>query len=477
MRVGPEQFIYRDFAFIDAMILPAVGPKTVAIYDVLRRYIWRASDKGAKRSRDAFKKGKLSATITRDRLAQMSGVSVRTVQRHLNRLRDIGWVQWMSGNGTGETVVYELGIRTPDGFEVFYADASARRLWLGLEELAVEQGAERVTDLPCNTRLTFAKAWFEPQEEEGEGGGDKNVTRVVTEVSPGVVTEMAPSNREPFGEEIEKSEYTGRCAPMCVPGPGPEHWDRPSGPERRTKDDIEEEEDELMAEFALDTQEGSGDDSDDDRFARAAKVAEGGKAKADRQTKANQKKRAKKKAVVDTEALVNGLIEGRTEKVKDNEKKDQKRRNLKGGTKYTYAVLKASREAWDVFTRLLKERDKTLPVARWNADGNAKARGQVCRLVDMYGGEATIETVRYVVGNWDSINERFFKKITGLPHFGMIAAMHEPLFREASVWSKHSEVLEEREAWFRDNPMKPMPRELKERYEVARRELSALGLG
>ena len=463
MRVGPEQFIYRDFAFIDAMILPVVGPKTVAIYDVLRRYIWRASDKGAKRARDAFKRGKLSATITRGKLAEMSGVSVRTIQRHLNRLKDIGWVKWESGNGTGETVVYELGFRTPDAVEVFYADASARRLWLGLEELAVEEGAERVTDLSCEARLAFAKAWFEP-ERKGEGGGDKNVTRVVSEVSPGVVTEMAPSNREPFGEGIEKSEYTGRSAPMCVPGPGPKHWDRPTGPERRTKD-VEEEE-ELMAEFALDTEGGSGDDGDDDRFARAADVAAGGKTKADKQREQNEVKRLQKR-----------LVAGRTKQVTDGERKDQKKRNLKGGTKYTHAVLRGARDSWDVFTRLMKERDATLPVARWGADGNAKARGQVCRLVDMYGGEATIDTVRYVVGNWDSINERFFKKITGLPHFGMIAAMHEPLFREASVWTKHREVLEEREEWFRDNPMKPMPRELKERYEVARQALSALGLG
>jgi hypothetical protein len=38
-------------------------------------------------------------------------------------------------------------------------------------------------------------------------------------------------------------------------------------------------------------------------------------------------------------------------------------------------------------------------------------------------------------------------------------------------------VLEEWEAWFRDNPMKPAPRDLKERYEGAQQVLSALGLG
>jgi len=461
VRAGPEQFIYRDFAFIDAMIMPVVGPRTIAIYDVLRRHVWRSLNQGSKRSKEAFRAGRLAAVIGRQKIADLSGVSVRTVQRHLNRLRDIGWAKWESGNGTGETVVYELGFCTPDGVEVFYADASARKLWLGLEELAEGCGVERVNDLPCDERRAFAQAFLDP-----EGGGDKNVTRVVSPVSPGVVTKMAPSNREPFGEEIEKSEkYPGRSAPAHSTGPGPKHWDRPSGPERRTKN-VEEEE-ELVAEFALDTEGGSGDDSDDDRFARAADVAAGGKTKADKQREQNEVKRLQKR-----------LMAGRTKQVTDGEKKDQKKRNLKGGTKYTHAVLRAARDTWDLFTRLVKERDAALPVARWNADGNAKARGQVCRLVDMYGGDATIETVRYVVGNWDSINERFFKRGAGSPpNFGLIASMHESLFREAALWGQHREVLEEWEAWFRDNPMKPAPRELKERYEGAQQALSALGLG
>lgn len=459
--MGPEQFIYRDFAFIDAMILPVVGPKTVAIYDVLRRYIWRASDKGAKKSRDAFKNGKLSATITRTKLADMSGVSVRTIQRHLNRLKDIGWVQWESGNGTGETVVYELGLQHPNGVEFFYADACARRLWMGLEELAVEHGVERVTDLPCDVRLAFAKGWFSPDEEAegaGGGGGDKNVTRVVTKMSPGVVTEMAPSNREPFGEEIEKAEHTGRCAPLCVSGPGPKTFDRPLGPEQN--------EEELVAEFALDSEGDGGQDDDDARFARAAEAAKVGGSKADHQRDRNNVRRLRK-----------NLVAGRTKQVEDLDRQAQRERNLKGGTKYPHAVIRASRDVWGVYTERLREKYPKVPVVKWNADGNAKARGQVYRLVDMYGGEATIEAVRYVVGNWDSINERFFKKITGPPHVGALAAMHEPLFRESALWSEHREVMEEWDEWYRKNPMKSAPDELKERYEVARQALSALGLG
>jgi len=457
--VGPEQFIYRDFAFIDAMILPVVGPKTIAIYDVLRRYIWRAADRGAKKSRDAFKKGKLSASITRSKLAELSGVSVRTVQRHLNRLKDIRWVEWECGNGTGETVVYELGFRTPDGVEVFYADASARRLWLGLEELAVEQGAERVNDLPCDVRLAFARGWFDP-----EGGGDKNVTRVVSPVSPGVVTEMAPSNREPFGEGIEKSEeYAGRSAPAHTPGP--KHWDAPAGRERRSPSK-DKERDSEGAEIALDIALDSGED--EDRFARAAAAGAEGKAKADHQTEANIRRATRR------------LKEKRTEQVERVQQDEQRAKNLKGGTRYTHAILRAARDAWDVYVELIKGAHPAMPVVRWNAEGNAKARGQMCRLVDMYGGEATKQAIRYMVGNWDAINARFFKKGPGsVPNFGLLTSMHESLFRESALWREHREVMEEWEAWqseHADDDETP-PSELQGRYENARTALESLGLG
>lgn len=463
MRVGPEQFIYRDFAFIDAMILPVVGPKTVAIYDVLRRYIWRASDKGAKRSRDAFKKGKLSASITRSKLAEMSGVSVRTVQRHLNRLRDISWVRWESGNGTGETVVYELGFRTPDGAEVFYADASARKLWLGLEELAVQSEVERVNDLPCDVRLAFTRGWFDP-----EGGGDKNVTREVSSVSPGVVTEMAPSNREPFGEEIEKgSEYAGRSAPTQPTGPGPKHWDQPAGQERRRRSRKKKDRETSGAEFAIDSALDSRQD-EEDRLERAAAAGKIGKSKADKQHEADVRRAQRR------------LEEKRTEQVEKGQANEQRAKNLKGGTKYTHAVLKAARRAWDVYSDLIRSDFPGMPVVRWNADGNAKARGQMCRLVDMYGGDATVQAIRYVVGNWDAINKRFFKKGPGsVPNFGLLLSMHESLFRESALWGQHREVVEEWEAWqheHEDDDETP-PSELQGRYEQARTALESLGLG
>lgn len=459
MRVGPEQFIYRDFAFIDAMILPVVGFQTVGIYDILRRYIWRATEQGSRRARAAFKDGKLAATISRSKLAMMTGLSVRTIQREINKLRDIGWVRSESGNGTGETVVYELGYRSPETGEVFYADVDARELWYGLEGLAADEGWDRVTNLPCEARQAFTAAWF-----EGKGSGDSRDTTPVTAVTPppgGLVTRVAPRIENPSGREIEKAEeYAGRSAPAHTPGP--KHWDAPSGRKQRSSSK-DEEQDSIGSKIALDNALDSGED--EGRFERAAAAATNGKAKADSQQEANIRRKLKRQ---------------RTEQVKRVQQDEQRSSNLKGGTKYTHAVIRAARDSWDVYTSLIKTSYPSMPVVRWNADGNAKARGQMCRLVDMYGGEATQQAIRYMVGNWDAINARFFKKGPGsVPNFGLLTSMHESLFRESALWDEHREVVEEWEAWqgaHADDDETP-PSELQGRYENARTALESLGLG
>lgn len=479
MRVGPEQFIIKDFAFYDAMITPALGLHAVTVYEVLRRHIWRSAERGSRRAKGAFKDGRLSSTISRKKIATLTGISVRSVQTALNKLREVGWVRGESGNGTGETVVYELGFRDPHSTERFYADDSLRTLWLGLEDLAEQGELARVSDLSCEERLSFAEYWFAPavapegvvQEVHTPGAGGAPVPQ-------GGGAGGAPRIENPTGSGIEKAEeYTGREAPADTAGPGPKHWDRPPGPEQRRRRPSKKKKQETSGASLLLTDEGDAGQDDGDRFARAAQVAGAAKGKADTQVDKNAKKRARK-AGVDPAALAKRLEESRTDQVVKGDQNAQKARNLKGGTKYTHATLKASRNAWDLYSNLVKERDASLPVVRWNADGNAKARGQMCRIVDMYGGDATRQAIRYVVGNWDSINERIFKKGPGsVPNFGLLLSMHETLFREAALWGQHREVLEEWNGWFAENPMKPAPSDLKERYEVAQQALSAIGLG
>ena len=420
--------------------------------------------------RAEVRKGNLSVSIRRQTVAESTGLSVKTVQRRINTLREIGWVRSENGQLLGEALVYELGYVIPGGVEIFYADVDCREFYLHLEELA-DRAEEQIYHIPVAERVRLAKEWVAKKNRgvfRTNGGGSESPTPSVRESHPpvGGGSESPSIIDNPSGRRIDKSEeYTGRSASVYIPDLEPEPLDRRLEPEQRTKEQKEEKE--LMAEFALDTLKDAEEDGVDDRLARAEKVANDGKAKADAQREAAEVKRLQRE-----------LVEGRTRQVEDGARKDQKARNLKGGTKYTRDVLRSSRDVWDLFARLVKNRDETLPVARWNADGNAKARGQVCRLVDMYGGQATIDAVRYVVGNWDAINERFFKRGVGSPpNFNLIASMHESLFREAAIWSKHRGVLEEWEAWFRDNPMKLAPDDLKERYNGAQQALVALGLG
>jgi len=472
MRGGSESYLIKDSAFYQSKMAAALGVDTVAVYEELRAHVWRSRSRGNGKMRAEVRKGHLSVGIRRQTLADSTGLSVKTVQRRVNLLREIGWVRSENGQPLGGALVYELGHVIQGGMEVFYADMDCREFCLYLEELA-DRTEEQVYSIPVLERVRLAKEWVTRKDRglyRANGGGSESPTPSVTEshLPPGGGSESPSVIDNPSGERIDKSEeYVGRCAPTHSTGPEPEHWNDPAGQERRRRSQKKKKDQEgSSAEFAIDSALDSR--QDEDRFARAAEAGTIGKTKADHQQAAK------------VEKVTERLTAKRTEQVQKGDADEQRVRNLKGGTKFTHAVLKASRCAWDLYTTLTKDSYPMLPVVRWNAEGNAKARGQMYRLVDMYGGDAVEQTLRFVVGNWDSINVRFFKKGPGsVPNFALLLSMHESLFREAAMWGEHREVMEEWEAWqsgHEDDDETP-PSELQGRYETARTALESLGLG
>ena len=476
MRCGSESFLIKDSAFYQSKMTAALGVDTERVYEELRAHVWRSRTKGSRKLRKAIKSGRLSACIRRQSVADSTGLSVKTVQRRLTRLQEIGWIRTASGKCQGEASLYELGHLLPGGVEVFYADIDCRDFYIHLSEVA-EAREEEVHQLPVRERIELAKVWLDQEGRAVQEGGTESPTRSVTESSKteGGGTESPTIINNPSGERIDKSEECpGRGAPDAHAGPEPKHWAGPDNERRkrfrpskknvvgRSEPTNDQEQEEGLAEFALDTEEGSGQDGED-RLARAVATATGAGKKADDQAVENATRRLKRQ---------------RTEKLEKVTAKESKAQNFKG--RHAPDVVKGARKAWDVYKSEIEGLDDEFVVPKWNAKGNGKGRGQVCELVDMYGGEATEQAIRYVVGNWDEIGKRFFKTAPGgVPNLGRLFALHEQLFREATVWGRHREVLEEWRTWFdahRYDEASP-PAGLQERYDQARTALESLGLG
>lgn len=479
MRTGSEQFILKDFPFYDAMVTPALGITTVFVYEVLRRYIWRSLERGSDKKHQAIRSGKLVASISRSKVALMTGLSVRQIQYDINRLREVGWVHTEDGRWTGETLLYELGTRDRYGTEAFYADGDLRELWLALEQRAEDQELDSVSKLSCEDRLAFTKAWFEDVAARGVVQPVHTPCATVALPPAGGSATTALRIGEPCGaEESEKSEKYGPPPASGIDStaaaePGDRLRDnqvrrgrknatspRPNVIGRFPSDQDEEQE----PEFAIDSASDSGDDGEVRRQRVEALVGDVLK-KADAQRDDNDTRRAKK--VID---------DARAQQLKEAWANEQRAENLKGRS-WPHAVTVAAKKAWQVYTDLLRDRDPRFPIVQWKAEGNGKARGQIYKLVDMYGGETVELAVRYVVENWEKIGARYFKNPGGIPNIGLLVSLHEPLFREAVLWGEHREVLEEWARWYKEHPEESAPYDLKDRYAEASKSLAALGFG
>jgi hypothetical protein len=466
VRAGSEHFICKDFPFYDSMVMPVLGLQAIAVYEVLRRHIWRARDRGAPKVREAFRAGKLAATIGRTKVAELTGLSVKQVGREMNTLRRIGWVRSANGFRKGEALLYQLGERQTGYPEHFYADGDLRELWLTLEALAEERGLERVTELPCAVRREVAQGWFDGVGTVSPKGRDCESQPP----SEGRDCESLRMGEPSGGEEKEKAENRDRASANDSTGPQPKALEagarksgsknkgRPSGT-RMGSAQTDADRERGGAEFAI-------DEEPEDRFAAAAEAEQAGRAKSDKQVAADVRR---------AQARNKGK---RSKQVAATQQNEQRARNLKGG-QAPPNIYREAKRLWGVLQGLLEEVDSDFPRTAWNAKANVKARGQMSQLVEMYGGEPTELTLTYMVRNWELITERYFKNGSrGFPNLGALFALHESLYREAVVWGKHSAVLQEWDDWQKANPNDFYPPDgLKVRYQKARESLKGLGFG
>lgn len=97
-----------------------------------------------------------------------------------------------------------------------------------------------------------------------------------------------------------------------------------------------------------------------------------------------------------------------------------------------------------------------------------KERGICKNLLEKYPCQVTLTAVRYVIRRWDDIEARYFKRTGGFPSLGFLVKFHDTIFLEAQRWEGLSQIQEEWDRWFRENPDKRPPSDLVARYQKAK---------
>lgn len=491
MRAGSEQFLIKDYAFYDCAATAVLGASTIAVYEALRRFVWRSREKGVPKARRAWEDGKLVAVVCQTKLALMVGVSRPTLTKALSKLRAVGWIRGEEGR-YGEALCYELGAHRPGQGEWFYADGELQELWAELMILAELEGYKNPAYLELDQRILFAQLWFEEREQ---------VERIFPPLPHEVESffppggKILPTRWKEFFHRIGENKYINRIGESesgrfaADTRPSPLTGEEPDSPIKKTNSKNEEDVgtsngkndflhppievnfDKMAASNSKvshvdseESHEGS-EKSDEERRQAVAAALSAGKQKADQQKQANEAKRRVKAQ--------------RTAQVKQKQAKEQKAANLKGRS-YPRDVVEAAKKAWKTYTDLIEKVDPEFVVPRWAANGNVKARGQMCQLIEMYGGPATEQALQYLVGNWEVIGTRYFKNSPGgIPNLGRLVVLHEQIYREAVLWARHREVLQEWNDWYkgREYTAPRPPAELRARYDSAREALQSLGLG
>ena len=528
-----EFYIRKDFAFYDSGVAPVVGPQIVFLYEVLRRFIWRAAPKSPLVAK-LVKEGFVVAVVTQKSLAGAIGTGRRqTVGEYLAELKKIGWVQVQTDLKSVETC-YVLGERVADSrgrkHEVLFADAWCQDAWDFLEAASktefgsilgvdddgeeVEQLSRSVTSTPWEWRIdkirefVGATAILDSDHVVPEGP-----TPCTPESAPPALSSVHPLHatactvsreQEVENSEVEKREPASlrssvslgfRGSSVSHEGrgeksgeesrlgwgqrslkeetprrPGPlSHLDKPSKFLRAPEPDRER----LSVPRRL------------PEFATAPvpiqksveEVPEedaepdGGWTVPTAPIEPEPVDRVSTLERIAAEAKKRGM-EARSAAQLIDRRLAQKKQNL-AGSPVPLSQKKVFADIEEMWLAKMRERFPGVTIAAWGG----KERGQVKQLLEKYGGVVAKTALDYVVSRWDDIRARFLKGKGGVPSIGFLLRFHDTLVVEAQRRSEWLQVKEEWESWQIQHPSDPYPPEdLEARFQRCKRDVDGLGL-
>ncbi len=136
-----SQFVMIDFELLDNQeFMRFVGSTAFSVYLVLRRYVWRSTEREHSAGlHTLYAHGVLACSVSVATLAEKIGVSDRSIKEATTRLEHLGIVQ---SRVTGREKVYMLG-EWVDISEK--KDGSVRKEWFYLERVFAARGEEIFT--------------------------------------------------------------------------------------------------------------------------------------------------------------------------------------------------------------------------------------------------------------------------------------------------------------------------------------------
>ncbi len=186
---------------------------------------------------------------------------------------------------------------------------------------------------------------------------------------------------------------------------------------------------------------------------------------------------------INDDPKIKALIEQRKAKSKEERDAQEARRrkrqiaqeNLEGKPKGPkLSKILARLEA--VWTEAMEQAFPDTAVGKWGG----MEKGQAKMLLEAFpqqNGLLIANTIKYVVGNWPSINAKIFKGSAKYPSVGMILKLKQTLVLEAQDYAKIREIIEQRDAYFKENPYTlSLPQELETQVVEAEKIMKSLGL-
>ncbi len=125
-----ELFIMIGYSFLDSEYRKKIDPAVFMVYLDLRRYVWRGHKKVHKSVMELTDRDWLVSFVGQEKLAARNGLSIRHLQRVLEKLKNMKWIETQD---TGRGLIYILGKKISTEVddlkhvgELFFADSMIR---------------------------------------------------------------------------------------------------------------------------------------------------------------------------------------------------------------------------------------------------------------------------------------------------------------------------------------------------------------
>ena len=162
MRLFDEtHFLAKGNGFYDSYIGSAVDPRAIAVYEILRRHVWRSTDSGHSEMKASAKAGYLHTRMSQKKIAAMTGLTRKMVVKYVEFLRSVGWV-YTDEAGSGFEHFYTLGECSnkedrKEGKELFFADFEVEQMVDRIKRKLESSGKPLFKELGIDERTALVK--------------------------------------------------------------------------------------------------------------------------------------------------------------------------------------------------------------------------------------------------------------------------------------------------------------------------------